>query len=104
MRSRTASAAPKSLRVSEVVIVDPQGVERVRIGGDVPDTVIGGKRTTRGAKAAEVLLYDGTGQERAGEVRPCYASWWLCSWTLALVPIAKRARGRESTETAHLPF
>ncbi len=59
---------PASLRVSELVVVDPKGVERVRIGGDLPDAVIGGKRVPRGEKAAGVLLYDGAGQERSGYV------------------------------------
>src|ERR1051325_4224555 len=56
--------APQSLRVSELVVVDPKGVERVRIGGDLPDAVINGKRVPRGEKAGGVLLYDGSGQER----------------------------------------
>jgi hypothetical protein len=60
--------APQSLRVSELVVTDPQGVERVRISGDLPDAVINGKRVPRGEKAAGVLLYDGTGQERGGYV------------------------------------
>ena len=61
-------AAPAALRVSELVVVDPKGVERVRIGGDLPDALIGGKRVPRGEKAAGVLLYDGAGQERSGYV------------------------------------
>lgn len=61
-------AAPTSLRVSELVVVDPKGVERVRIGGDLPDPIIGGKRVPRGEKAGGVLLYDGSGQERSGYV------------------------------------
>lgn len=63
-----APRTPASLRVTELVIVDPAGVERVRIGGDLPDAVIGGNRVPRGEKAAGVLLYDGTGQERGGYV------------------------------------
>jgi hypothetical protein len=59
-----------ALRVTELVVVDPAGVERVRIGGDLPDATIGGKRVPRGEKAAGVLLYDGTGQERGG-----YVTW-----------------------------
>lgn len=59
---------PSSLRVSELVVVDSKGVERVRIGGDLPDALIGGKRVPRGEKAAGVLLYDGGGQERSGYV------------------------------------
>ena len=59
---------PSSLRVSELVVVDPKGVERVRIGGDIPDAVINGKKANRGEKVAGVMLYDGTGQERGGYV------------------------------------
>ena len=58
--AQTANA-PQSLRVSELVVVDPQGVERVRIGGDLPDAVINGKRIPRGEKVAGVMLYDGSG-------------------------------------------
>ncbi|HYX28336.1 MAG TPA: hypothetical protein VE863_07200 [Pyrinomonadaceae bacterium] len=64
------SAVPASLRVSELVVVDAKGVERVRIGGDLPDATINGKRVPRGEKAAGVLLYDTTGQERGG-----YVTW-----------------------------
>ena len=64
------SAVPSSLKVSELVVVDPKGVERVRIGGDLPDATINGKRVPRGEKAAGVLLYDTTGQERGG-----YVTW-----------------------------
>ena len=59
---------PAALRASELVIVDSKGVERVRIGGDLPDPLINGKRVPRGEKAAGVLLYDGSGQERSGYV------------------------------------
>jgi hypothetical protein len=59
---------PQSLRVSELVVVGPKGVERARIGGDPPDAVINGKSIPRGEKAAGLLLYDGTGQERGGYV------------------------------------
>lgn len=61
---------PSSLKVSELVVVDPKGVERVRIGGDLPDAVYNGKRVPRGGKAAGVLLYDDTGRERGG-----YVTW-----------------------------
>ena len=64
------STTPASLKVSELVVVDPKGVERVRIGGDLPDATINGKRVPRGEKAAGVLLYDPTGQERGG-----YVTW-----------------------------
>lgn len=59
---------PSSLRVSELVVVDPEGIERVRIGGDLPDAVTNGRRIVRGEKAAGILLYDGAGHERSGYV------------------------------------
>jgi hypothetical protein len=63
------AAAPKKpqvLTVSEVDIVDAKGVVRARLGGDLPDSVVNGKVRHRGAKAAGLLLYDDTGQERGG--------------------------------------
>lgn len=63
-------AAATSLRVTELVVVDPRGVERVRLGGDLPDAVIDGRRIPRGSAAAGVMLYDRTGQERGG-----YVTW-----------------------------
>jgi hypothetical protein len=56
------------LTVSEINVVDPQGVVRVRLGGDLPDSVVNGKRRPRGQKASGVLLYDDTGQERGGYI------------------------------------
>ena len=64
------TAGPTSLKVSELIVVDSKGVERVRVGGDLPDAVINGKRVPRGEKAAGVMLYDTTGQERGG-----YVTW-----------------------------
>lgn len=68
--SSQQTATPQSLKVSELVVIDPKGVERVRIGGDLPDATINGKRVPRGEKVAGVLLYDTTGQERSG-----YVTW-----------------------------
>jgi hypothetical protein len=62
------TTTPASMRVSELVVVDSKGVERVRIGGDLPDAIIGGKRVPRGQQAAGVVLYDATGGERSGYV------------------------------------
>lgn len=59
--------APR-LTVSELVVVDPNGVERVRIGGDLPDAVTQGRTINRGEKAAGVLIYDAAGHERGGYV------------------------------------
>ncbi|HZI48699.1 MAG TPA: hypothetical protein VFD75_12955 [Pyrinomonadaceae bacterium] len=71
LESKSQQASnPSSLKVSELVVVDQKGVERVRIGGDLPDAVYNGKRVPRGGKAAGVLLYDDTGRERGG-----YVTW-----------------------------
>lgn len=59
---------PAKIRASEIVIVDNKGVERVRIGGELPDAVIGGKRVARGQQAAGIVLYDASGSERSGYV------------------------------------
>lgn len=63
-----SSQVPQSLTVSELIVVDDQGTERVRIGSDFPDAVIDGKRVQRGTEVAGVMLYDTTGQERSGYV------------------------------------
>src|SRR5437764_13938485 len=71
MRCATTTPAPvvpQSLRVRELVVVDDHGVERVRIGANLPDPVIRGKRVSRGDPATGVMLYDRTGQERGGYV------------------------------------
>lgn len=74
LRTATATATSMqpshvgALRVSELVVVDPSGIERVRIGGNLPDAVIDGRRIDRGSKVAGVMLYDRTGQERGGYV------------------------------------
>jgi len=56
------------LRVRELVVVDSNGVERARLGGNLPDAVVAGRRLSRGELAAGLLLYDGAGQERGGYV------------------------------------
>ena len=55
-----------SLRVRELVVVDQQGVVRVRLGAHLPDAVIDGRRLRRGDDATGILLYDQTGRERSG--------------------------------------
>ncbi len=57
-----------TLRVKEVVVVDDHGVERARLGGNLPDPVINGKTMPRGQQAAGLLLYDDTGRERGGYI------------------------------------
>ena len=63
-----ATSRPRTLTVSELDVVDPHGVIRARIGGDLPDAVVNGKRMPRGQKAAGVILYDDSGPERGGYV------------------------------------
>src|SRR5207302_5200738 len=65
----TVSAqTPQPLTVSELNVVDRDGTVRVRLGGELPDAVINGKRVPRGQRAAGVLLYDDTGVERSGYI------------------------------------
>ncbi len=66
--ARAESSDPEVITVSELRVVDRRGVVRVRIGGDLPDAVVQGKRTPRRDRAAGVLVYDTTGQERGGYV------------------------------------
>ncbi len=59
---------PQVLTVAEVDIVDAHGVIRARLGADLPDAVLNGKRVSRQQKPSGLLLYDDTGQERGGYV------------------------------------
>lgn len=63
-----ARPAEPKLRVSELEVVDRQGVVRARLAGDLPEPVIGGQTVRRGSRVAGVMLYDETGQERGGYV------------------------------------
>lgn len=67
--SQTDGAAASTLQVRMLEIVDSQGVVRVRVGADLPEALIDGRRVSRGDESvAGVMLYDGTGQERGGYV------------------------------------
>jgi hypothetical protein len=55
----------KTLVLSELTIVDSNGVIRARVGGNLPDA---NKKVPRGSRIAGLLLYDETGQERGGYV------------------------------------
>lgn len=68
LRPVAAATVADRLRVTELVVVDRAGTERVRLSGDLPDAVIDGRRIDRGGAAAGVMLYDRTGQERGGYV------------------------------------
>ncbi len=57
------------LKVRELVVVDDNGVVRARVGANLPDAVIDGRRVGRGGeKVSGVMLYDASGQERGGYV------------------------------------
>ena len=56
------------LHVRELVVSDPQGVARVRIGAPLPEPIMLGKRFSRRGKVSGVLLYDSEGNERGGYV------------------------------------
>lgn len=58
----------KKLLTSELVVVDADGTERVRISALIPDAVIGGRLVRRDSDVAGVVLYDANGQERSGYV------------------------------------
>ena len=49
------------LRVSELVVVDKQGVVRARLAALLPDAVVRGKSVSRGGDAAGLAIYDATG-------------------------------------------
>jgi hypothetical protein len=66
--SQARQSMPGTLRVSQLEVVDSQGVVRVRIGSNLPDAIVQGKRVPRGSKVSGVMLYDETGQERGGYV------------------------------------
>jgi len=61
-----APKQPKVLKVSELDVVDSNGVVRARIAGNLPEAYSNGKPIGRGA--AGVLLYDKSGLERGGYV------------------------------------
>ena len=51
------------------VVVDGKDVIRARLGGDLPDAVMAGRRVSkRGSKAAGVMLYNEEDIERGGYV------------------------------------
>jgi hypothetical protein len=64
----SGSGTIDSLRVRELVVVDEAGTVRARLGGELPDAVIEGRRVVRGDVAAGLLLFDKTGVERGGYV------------------------------------
>lgn len=60
--------ADSVLTLRELVIVDETGQERVRLGTELPDPLLLGKRSARGGEVAGLLLFDAEGSERGGYV------------------------------------
>ncbi len=56
------------LTVRGLVVVDGNGVERVRIQAPLPDPLVLGKRLPRGGAISGILLSDEEGNERSGYV------------------------------------
>lgn len=63
---RDVAAQVQSIRASEIVVVDSNGIERVRIAGTLPDPVVNGRTVPRGNQMAGILMYDAEGTERSG--------------------------------------
>lgn len=49
---------PRSLTVSELNVVDHNGVLRAKLAGDFPDPIIQGQRRSRQSPAGGLLLFD----------------------------------------------
>jgi hypothetical protein len=56
------------LTVRGLIVVDGNGVERVRIAAPLPDPLVLGKRFPRGEAISGILLFDEEGNERSGYV------------------------------------
>ncbi|MBA2707661.1 MAG: hypothetical protein H0U59_07650 [Gemmatimonadaceae bacterium] len=79
--------------MKELVVVDRNGVDRIRIAGELPDAIIKGRRVPKGERAAGVILYDSTGQERSGYVT------WEPSGNVGMAVDTKSSNDRHSAGT-----
>lgn len=59
---------PEILTVRGLIVVDDNGVERVRIESPLPDPMVGGKRLPRQGVVSGILIHDSDGDERGGYV------------------------------------
>jgi hypothetical protein len=66
--AKRAFPAGGVLTVRGLVVVDGNGVERVRIEAPLPDPLVLGKRFPRGGTVSGILLSDEEGNERSGYV------------------------------------
>jgi hypothetical protein len=67
-RAGNSGRADGILTVRGLVVVDGNGVERVRIAAPLPDPLVLGKRFPRGGAISGILLSDEEGNERSGYV------------------------------------
>ena len=65
---KDAPPADGVLRARGLVVVDGNGIERVRIQAPLPDPLVLGKRFPRGGAISGILLSDEEGNERSGYV------------------------------------
>lgn len=68
LRPKISSPTGGILIVRGLVVVDGNGVERVRIQAPLPDPLVLGKRFPRGGAVSGILLSDAEGNERSGYV------------------------------------
>jgi len=60
------AANDQVLRVRELIVVDANGTERVRIAAPLPESLVLGKRIVRGSAISGILMFDAEGNERSG--------------------------------------
>jgi hypothetical protein len=61
-----ADQTPSSLRIKTLEIVDDNGVVRMRLGGKLPDAIVGGKPQKRRSPGSGIQLNDSKGDETGG--------------------------------------
>jgi hypothetical protein len=65
-RENVNAAAPESLTVKRLAVVDDKGTERIVIAAPLPDPVVQGQRVKRSGVISGIVIYDRAGNERGG--------------------------------------
>jgi hypothetical protein len=65
-RARVRAAAPESLAVKRLAVVDDKGTERTVIAAPLPDPIVQGQRVKRDGAISGIAIYDREGNERGG--------------------------------------
>jgi hypothetical protein len=60
------AAAPESLTVKRLAVVDDKGTERIVIAAPLPDPVVQGQRVKRNGVISGIAIFDREGNERGG--------------------------------------